>query len=467
MKGVRLDTWVCQLQPPRNPRLLQRCSISQHSRPASRSTRPQQTPHQPWCHRRGYATVKRTSSDATPADQIAQRIEIAPRVKERKPILLHIKGNPQTAKLSALHARLALPAKLPLQTLARCLLDASADPNPIRNNASMAVLGQDLLAYYTSEHLITTYPRLPLAILFAAQYAYSGPAVLSAIRAEWGVETAASPGVEVDRALLQYTKLEPGKALAQDGVTQIQDHLSLQRMGEKKAERRRGLSGRIVLDDEFGEPYESRPYAGAPITTSSNPESQEKVQTKKDSVGIDTTQPKGKKARQALLPPIEQRFGTSPVTTEQAGATFIRALTGAIYLHAGDEAVKKFHREHILSRHLELHKLFHFNAAPRDITRLCAREGFEPPVARLLSETGRLSRTPVFVVGIYSGNDKLGEAAGASLTEARVRAAAAALRAWYLYSPPIDNVMRPSDMEAPEPPKRWIPQLVDPGEIIS
>jgi len=40
---------------------------------------------------------------------------------------------------------------------------------------------------------------------------------------------------------------------------------------------------------------------------------------------------------------------------------------------------------------------------------------------RLLSETGRFSNSPVFVVGIYSGTDKLGEGFGASLKMAEYR----------------------------------------------
>lgn len=40
---------------------------------------------------------------------------------------------------------------------------------------------------------------------------------------------------------------------------------------------------------------------------------------------------------------------------------------------------------------------------------------------RLLKETGRFSVSPVFVVGIYSGQDKLGEGFGSSLSMAEFR----------------------------------------------
>ncbi|KAG9903873.1 ribonuclease III, partial [Aureobasidium melanogenum] len=144
-------------------------------------------------------------------------------------------------------------------------------------------------------------------------------------------------------------------------------------------------------------------------------------------------------------------------------ASFINAVFGALYLHAGAQATQAFHKAHILSRHIPLHTLFSFTHPTRDLSRLCAREGFEPPVARLLSETGRHSRSPVFVVGVYSGSDKLGEAAGSSLDEARVRATAAALRSWYLYSPPRENIVLPSQSATTQ----WKPQMIDIGEIVT
>ena len=167
--------------------------------------------------------------------------------------------------------------------------------------------------------------------------------------------------------------------------------------------------------------------------------------------------------------PVQRQDPSSPdaTTLETASANFIRALTGALYLHTNPTTTKAFHKNHILSRHLPLHTLFNFTHPTRDLSRLCAREGFEPPVARLISETGRLSRTPVFVVGVYSGDDKLGEGAGSSLNEGRVRAAAAALRGWYLYSPAGERVMLPSSTESEVDKTKWKPQMIDIGEIVT
>jgi dsRNA-specific ribonuclease len=312
-----------------------------------------------------------------------------------------------SSKLAALHARLSLPKKLPLQTMARTLVDPSADSNPNFNNAAMSQLGGSLISYYVAEYLLCTYPRLPISVLFAATYAYNGPKTLQIIAKEWGVETAAAPGDEVDPGLLQFEKLKPGtiidKLAGGGGI----------RPGYKNWRK----SGTLVYDDEFG-----------------------------DAIPAEQTE-------------------TDPLTTETAYSNFVKAVVGSIYLHAGREAAKNFVKQHILSRHLAISSLFQFREPIKELSRLCAREEFEYPVARILSETGRMSRTPVFVVGIYSGTDKLGEGAGASLPEARIRASVAALKAWYLYSPG-KNVRVPSDMEDHNA-KEWEPVHIDIGEIIS
>ncbi|KAJ5097217.1 hypothetical protein N7456_007938 [Penicillium angulare] len=310
-----------------------------------------------------------------------------------------------SAKLASLHARLYLPSRLPLQTLARTLVDASADSNVDFNNESLATLGHDLLTYYTSEHLLCTYPRLPLSVVFAAMYAYVGPKTLAAMSKEWGVDLATLPGGEVDPGYLQFKRVPPGTVL--DAETE---------QNGKRKNWRKTVTSKVVYDDEFGDP----------IKGSSN-----------SSVGV---------------------------PAELARATSVRALMGAIYLHAGRPAAKLFFEQHFLSRSLNISQLFNFSQPARDLTRLCARENFEKPVAKIISETGRLSRHPVFVVGIFSGQDKLGEGAGASLLEARERAALAALKGWYLYSPL--NVRVPSSMEE-EGASPWNPAHVDLGEVIS
>lgn len=338
-------------------------------------------------------------------------------------------GNLESPKLSALHARLSLPPRFPTRTLGRCLVHPSADSRPSVNNASLALLGQDIVAQYTAEWLLCNYPRLPMQVLFAAQYAYSGPRTLSAMREEWGVESVAAPGVEVDPGLLQFTRMTPGNSMADNGMARRKD---FEGIADKKSgtgrpneqwNYRRGTSSRVVYDNQFGDLQHAADDSASAMPYNA----------------------------------------PDPVTIEEASASFINAVFGALYLHAGAQATQAFHQAHILSRHIPLHTLFSFTHPTRDLSRLCAREGFEAPVARLLSETGRHSRSPVFVVGVYSGKDKLGEAAGSSLDEARVRATAAALRSWYLYSPPRDHIILPSQSAT----SQWRPQMVDIGEIVT
>lgn len=47
--------------------------------------------------------------------------------------------------------------------------------------------------------------------------------------------------------------------------------------------------------------------------------------------------------------------------------------------------------------------------------------GRERPKSRLLRETGRYSNSPIFVVGIFSGEDELGQGFGSSLKMAEYR----------------------------------------------
>ncbi|KAL4880888.1 ribonuclease III domain-containing protein [Aspergillus karnatakaensis] len=329
-----------------------------------------------------------------------------------------VKAARESAKLAALHARLYLPSRLPLETLARCLVDPSADSNPQFNNSSFAVLGHDLLSNYTSEYLICAYPRLPLTVIFAALYAYVGPKTLTAMAREWGVEHAALPGGEVDPGLLQFERVAPGADINAEPL------VGTTRPNEDQRHWRKSISSSVVYDNEFGDP---------------------------DTAGVAPTETSD----------LEPR--ADPVTVEQASTSFVRAVVGALYLHAGRAAAKRFFEQHILSRHLDISSLFNFSQPARDLAKLCARENYEPPVAKIISETGRLSRHPVFIVGIYSGQDKLGEGAGASLIEARSRAAVASLKGWYLYSP-LD-VRVPSAMEE-EGATPWKPVYVDLGEVV-
>jgi large subunit ribosomal protein L44 len=55
----------------------------------------------------------------------------------------------------------------------------------------------------------------------------------------------------------------------------------------------------------------------------------------------------------------------------------------------------------------------------RALRETVVRFGLERPVARLLVESGRLSATPTYVIGIFSGDIKLGEGSGSKILEAQ------------------------------------------------
>ncbi|KAK5112241.1 hypothetical protein LTR62_004402 [Meristemomyces frigidus] len=468
MKRVRIERIASQLQPPLRLSLQSCPFTSQTTAPRKELQRRQYHIQRQWQGQKHTVIGKRRASNVVAAEQpesiddsaSATLFEDDVSVRPRPPLYApSYKKSLHSAKLAALHSRLSLPSKLPLPTLARCLIDPSADPRPGYNNAPFSVLGQDLLGYHTTEYLTCHYPRLPMSVLFAAQYAYVGSAALANVRSEWGVEVVAAPGQEVDPGLLQLKREVPGNSLAEGTDRRMKDMPGVRKLGgilgtgRANAEwnYRRGMSGRVVHDDEFGDLQsgmpspDSQPYPGSALAESA-------------ALGGETTEDGF-----SQLTPAD----TDATTVESASASFVRAVTGALYLHAGASAAKGFHRDHILSRHLQLEKMFNFTHPTRDLSRLCARENFEPPVARLISETGRLSRTPVFVVGVYSGENLLGEAAGASLNEARVRAAGQALRSWYLYSPPVNDVVLPSDVEEGKGGKVWKAQMIDVGEIVT
>ncbi|KAI1210899.1 54S ribosomal protein L3 [Annulohypoxylon truncatum] len=345
-----------------------------------------------------------------------------------------------SAKLAALHARLSLSSKIPLQILARTLIDPSADAHPHYNNANLAFLGAALLQYHTSEFLIMRYPRLPMAILFSAMKGYSGVPALHQVARAWGVEPCAAPGEEVDPGVLQFSTDKPTVMMNKWGYVRAESKELL------KYKWRRGVSSRVVYDDAFGEMV---------------------AKEKKPKEGAEQEQGQGQEEGEAK-PEVSDKRNTKDLVvqdpTQNAHANFVRAIIGAIYRYCGRETAKIFVQSHILSRKLDLENLFEFKLPIRELARLCAREDFDPPVARLLSETGRLSRTPVFVVGIYSGRDKLGEGTGPSLDAARTAAAINSLKAWYLYSP--GEVGVPSDTFV-EDAAHWEPAYVDIGEVIS
>ncbi|KAJ6256909.1 54S ribosomal protein L3 [Drechslerella dactyloides] len=331
----------------------------------------------------------------------------------------------QSAKLAALHGRLELPNKYPLTTLGRALIDPTAEPQHHLNNDSLSTVGNVLLGYYASEYLMVTYPRLPYAILKSAMEGYVGDKALAAVGTEWGVEAAFAPGTTVDPGLLQFNRLAPGMPW-----------LPQTRMG--------GLG--------LNPPMRRRKMMP---TFEHNPSLEKQLASEPEAM---------KRARAAAARGPGSMQDAVPL--EAAMANFVRATVGGVYLHAGGLlATKGFVSAHILSRKLDVDKLFQFEQPTRELSRLCVREGFHQPIARLEKETGRYSRHPVFIVGVYSGEEKLGEGQGGSLPEAKIKAAISALKGWYLYSP-VTGVDLPSKTDG-EPEAPFSPSFIDVGDVVS
>lgn len=262
----------------------------------------------------------------------------------------------QAPGLQTLAARMGLQ-DIPYSTLARTLI---TDTSGLRfaHNSGLAGFGKSLLAFYTYEHFMLNYPRLPQRVLRHAVDVYTAPRALAEIAKMWGVQT------ETRTPFARY-------------LANVQDESVL---------------GRLAYID----------------------------------------------AVEAVEPGVQKIAAAKSATMhgDVALATFTRALIAAVYAHRGLDGARDFiYRYLIKPRKLDLQSVISISRPTRELAVLCAREGLEAPVSRLMAESGRFSSAPVYVVGVFSGQSKLGEGQGSSLKEARTRAAVNALQSWYLYSP--------------------------------
>ena len=136
---------------------------------------------------------------------------------------------------------------------------------------------------------------------------------------------------------------------------------------------------------------------------------------------------------------------SKPVTLNDALASVPRSLTALVYSKRSIAVARKFAHAYFLSRSLDLRPLLKFRDPKTSLARTVSKFDRPRPVSRLLKETGRLSNSPMFVVGIYSGADKLGEGFGSSLKMAEYRAAEDALHRLYLTRTPEDALSLPTN----------------------
>ncbi|CAE6519331.1 unnamed protein product [Rhizoctonia solani] len=131
---------------------------------------------------------------------------------------------------------------------------------------------------------------------------------------------------------------------------------------------------------------------------------------------------------------------------DNALASVTRAIVGLVYHSNGSsmEEARKFVHAHFLSRELDIRPLLKYSDPKLALINTVRKYQRDPPISRLLQESGRQSNSPTFIVGIFSGEDKLGEGFGSSLKMAEYRAAEDAMHRLYLTRQPLTDSMLPT-----------------------
>lgn len=121
------------------------------------------------------------------------------------------------------------------------------------------------------------------------------------------------------------------------------------------------------------------------------------------------------------------------------------AILGAVYSDQGALAARKLVNSFVISilKSSDIRDFLKLHKPVFILTEILKREGKPRPEARLLKETGRLSHFPTFVMGVYSGDQFLGEGSGSSLSRAKNEAMASAIRSHYMKE--LKHVELPSD----------------------
>lgn len=129
----------------------------------------------------------------------------------------------------------------------------------------------------------------------------------------------------------------------------------------------------------------------------------------------------------------------------QAQSNTIRALIGALIQSAGMDYASSFANLHLhQEREVDMRSVLTFTQPKRILQSTCRSLGKEDPVMRMIAETGRFSSTSVFIVGAFTGSQKLGEGFGSSISMAEHRAATNALHNLYLHKRTFSKANLPS-----------------------
>ncbi|KAG6831545.1 hypothetical protein H0H92_009464 [Tricholoma furcatifolium] len=130
--------------------------------------------------------------------------------------------------------------------------------------------------------------------------------------------------------------------------------------------------------------------------------------------------------------PLLRWHRSEGINHSDALASVSRSITALIYEKRSLLAARQFAHSYFLSRDIDLRAMLKFRQPKKALLEIIKKLDREYPRSRLLKETGRFSNSPVYVVGIFSGADQLGEGFGSSLKMAEYRAAEDALHRVYL-----------------------------------
>ncbi|KAJ3151581.1 hypothetical protein HDU89_002024 [Geranomyces variabilis] len=120
-----------------------------------------------------------------------------------------------------------------------------------------------------------------------------------------------------------------------------------------------------------------------------------------------------------------------PAADGKVVGSILQALIGALYQDQGAAVTKQFITSHFLSRTVDesIHaKLANPLAALDAVTAVAGRPR---PEARVLKETGANGPSPLYLVALFNGQEKLGDGYGSSKAQAEARAAKRVLRNHY------------------------------------
>ncbi|KAK0535492.1 54S ribosomal protein L3 mitochondrial [Tilletia horrida] len=304
------------------------------------------------------------------------------------------------------HARvqsflLASSQYLPLPT--SVAHSGSNAPEPL-HNASLANLGNSLLGLFALEHLHLRYPQIPTRVLKAALAAYVGPSTAADVAMELGLQGSIIRWDESRVEVLPDLKINPARPRTEAGPIA---------MLEDAAARMRKRSQDLAVE--------------------------RMTRRRKGFVGAEGE--------------LKGEDDGSALRKKDIFASAVRALVAVIYQELGMSVARHFVSSHFLTRVVALPAFLKFNDPKRVLSSTLEKYGLPRPQSRLVAETGRLSINPVFVVGIWSDANKIGEGSGTSLRMAEYRAAEDALRRLYLAESDPSGFQVPSlTIEAPGQP---------------